>query len=83
VPGIYPFSTYADSGGMMSLGVDLPDSFRRAAYFVHRTLQGASLAELRVEQPTKIDLVINLRTAKKLGVTIPPDALLRADHVIQ
>lgn len=83
VPGIYPFSTYADSGGMMSLGVDLPDSFRRAAYFVHRILQGASPAELPVEQPTKIDLVINLKTAKKLGVTIPPDVLLRADRVIQ
>ncbi len=83
LPGIYPFSTYAESGGMMSLGVDLPDSFRRAAYFVHRILRGASPSELPVEQPTKIDLVINLKTAKKLGVEIPPDVLLRADRVIQ
>lgn len=83
LPGIYPFSTYADSGGMMSLGVDLPDSFRRAAYFVHRILQGASPAELPVEQPTKIDLVVNRKAAKKLGVAIPPDVLLRADRVIQ
>ncbi len=83
LPGTYPFSTYADAGGMISLGVDLPDSFRRAAYFVHRILQGGRPAELPVEQPTKIDLVVNLKTAKQIGVAIPPEVLLRADRVIR
>lgn len=83
VPAIYPFRNYAEAGGLMSLGVDLPDSFRRAAYFVHRILQGARPADLPVEQPTKIELVLNLRTAGTLGLTLPQSLLLRADRVIQ
>jgi putative ABC transport system substrate-binding protein len=67
----------------MSLGIDLPDVFRRAAYFVDRILRGAIPAELPVEQPTRIDLVVNKKTAKTLGITIPPSVLLRADRVIE
>ncbi|KPK04278.1 MAG: hypothetical protein AMJ64_14060 [Betaproteobacteria bacterium SG8_39] len=83
LPGIYPFATYAQAGGLMSLGIDLPDVFRRAAYFVDRILRGAIPAELPVEQPTRIDLVVNKKTAKTLGITIPPSVLLRADRVIE
>ena len=80
---IYPFRSYAEAGGLMSLGVNLPDSFRRAAYYVHRILTGAKPADLPVEQPNKVDLVINLKTAKALGLTIPRSLLLRADTVIE
>jgi len=83
LPAIYPFRGYADVGGLMSLGVDLPDSFRRAAYYVHRILIGAKPADLPVEQPTTVDLVINLKTAKALGITIPQSLLFRADRVIE
>ena len=83
VPAIYPFRSFAEVGGLMSLGVDLLDSFRRAAYFVDRILKGSKPGDLPVEQPTKIDLVVNLKTAKALGLTIPPSVLLRADEVIQ
>lgn len=83
VPAIYPFRSYAEAGGLMSLGIDIPDSFRRAAYFVDRILKGAKPADLPVEQPTKIDLVVNQKTAKALGITIPQSVLLRADEVIQ
>lgn len=83
VPAIYPFSSYAKAGGLMSLGIDIPDSFRRAAYFVDRILKGAKPADLPVEQPTKIDLVVNQKTATTLGITIPQSVLLRADDVIQ
>jgi len=83
VPAIYPFRSYAEAGGLMSLGIDLADSFRRAAYFVHRILQGAKPADLPVEQPIKIDLVLNLKTAKALGLAIPRSLLLRADRVIE
>lgn len=83
VPAIYPFRSYTEVGGLMSLGIDLPDSFRRAAYFVDRILKGAKPADLPVEQPTKIDFVVNQKTAKTLGITIPQSVLLRADDVIQ
>lgn len=83
VPAIYPFRNYAEAGGLMSLGIDIPDSFRRAAYFVHRILQGAKPADLPVEQPSKIDLVLNLKTAKALGLTVPRLLLMRADRVIE
>jgi putative ABC transport system substrate-binding protein len=80
---IYPFRNYAEAGGLMSFGVDISESFRRAAYFVDRILKGAKPADLPVEQPTKIDLIVNLRTAKTLGIKIPQSVLLRADQVIE
>ena len=83
LPTIYPFQSYTQAGGLMSLGVDIPDSFRRAAYYVHRILAGAKPADLPVEQPNKVDLVINLKTAKALGLTIPQSLLLRADTLME
>ena len=73
-----PTVTWVDVGGLMSYGPNLPDLARRAAYFVNKILKGAKPAELPVEQPTKFELVINLETAKALGLTIPPSLLLRA-----
>ena len=83
VPAIYPFRSYAEAGGLISFGISIPESFRRAAYYVNRILNGAKPADLPVEQPTKIDLVVNLKTAKDLRITIPQSVLLRADDVIQ
>ncbi len=74
---------YAEGGGLISYSADYPDLFRRAATFVDKILKGAKPAELPVEQPTKFELVINLKTAKALGLTIPPSLLLRADQVIE
>jgi putative ABC transport system substrate-binding protein len=83
LPAIYPYRTFVDAGGLMSYGVDLSDLNRRAATFVHRLLNGAKPAELPIEQPTRFELVVNLKTAKALGLTISPSLVLRADHVIQ
>jgi len=83
LPSVYPQREYVDAGGLMSYGADLADSYRRVAYYVDRILKGAKAANLPVEQPTKFELVINLKTAKQIGVTISPNVLARADKVIK
>jgi putative tryptophan/tyrosine transport system substrate-binding protein len=83
LPAVYPFRPYADDGGLMAYGVDLNDLFRRAGYYVDKMLRGTKPSDLPVEQPTKFELVINLKTAKALGLTIPRTLLLRADQVIE
>jgi putative ABC transport system substrate-binding protein len=83
LPAMYPHKEYAEAGGLIAYGVDLRDNFRRAATSVDKILKGAKAGDLPVEQPTKFDLVINLKTAKALGLTIPPSLLQRADQVIE
>ena len=83
LPSMYGRREAVDAGGLMSYGADITDSYRRVAYFVDRILRGAKPAELPVEQPTKFELVINLKTAKQIGLTIPPEVMARATRLIK
>jgi len=83
LPAVYPWREFVDAGGLMSYGLNVADLFRRAATYVDKILKGAKPADLPVEQPTKFELVINLRTAKVLGLTIPQTLQQRADQMIE
>ena len=83
LPAVFYFREFAEVGGLMSYGPNFRQLWRRAAYFIDRILKGAKLADLPVEQPTKFEFVINLKTAKALGLTVPQSLLQRTDEVMQ
>jgi putative ABC transport system substrate-binding protein len=80
VPAVYATSFFVSNGGLLSYGVDQEDSFRRAATYVDRILRGAKPGDLPVQFPTKFEMVLNLKTAKALGLAVPPSILVRADR---
>ena len=83
LPAIYHQKGFVDEGGLMSYGADYDDLFRKAAHYVDRILKGAKPADLPVEQPKKFEFIINLKAAKQIGLTIPPNVLVRADRVMR
>jgi putative tryptophan/tyrosine transport system substrate-binding protein len=83
LPSMYEENEYAEEGGLMSYSSNNADQYKRAAVYVDKILKGASPSDLPIEQPTKFDLVINLKTAKQIGLTIPPNVLARADRLIK
>ncbi len=83
LPGIFPTGQFAEEGGLMSYGTSTADLYRRAATYVDKILKGAKPAELPIEQPMKFDFIVNLKAAKQIGLTIPPNVLVRADRVIR
>jgi putative ABC transport system substrate-binding protein len=83
LPAMAPFREFVEAGGLLSYDMNRPERFRRAGFFVDKILNGAKPGDLPVEQPTKFELVINLKTAKALGLTVPPSLLIRADEVIE
>ena len=83
VPAVYNVSDFARDGGLLSYGIDTVDIFRRAATYVDRILRGAKPGELPVQFPTRFEMIVNLKTAKALGLVIPPSILVRADEVIE
>jgi putative ABC transport system substrate-binding protein len=83
LPAVYSDEAFVDEGGLLSYGNDRVDQYRRAAFYVDKILRGTKPADLPVERPTKFELVINLKAAKQIGLTIPPNVLARAQKVIK